>query len=100
MHIVATHKGTGFGALASVMAANLLHPDVVMILPGLYIPMFTRFWRCTVTFSVSVRRVLSDIYTNSDERKAIFFLLKVKCKVIANHIGVDEGAIVLKTNGD
>ena len=35
----------------------------------------------------------------SEERKAIFFLLKVKCKVIANHIGVEEGAIVLQANG-
>ena len=32
----------------------------------------------------------------SNERRAIFFLLKVKCKVIANNIGVDEGAIVLQ----
>jgi nanoRNase/pAp phosphatase (c-di-AMP/oligoRNAs hydrolase) len=34
MHIVTTHKGTDFDALASVMAANLLYPDVVTVLPG------------------------------------------------------------------
>ncbi|MBE9571064.1 MAG: DUF89 family protein [Proteobacteria bacterium] len=32
----------------------------------------------------------------SNERRPIFFLLKVKCHVIANDIGVDEGDIVLK----
>jgi uncharacterized protein with ATP-grasp and redox domains len=32
----------------------------------------------------------------SNERRPIFFLLKVKCHVIANDIDVDEGAIVLK----
>jgi len=34
MHIVTTHKGTDFDGLASVMAANLLYPDVVTVLPG------------------------------------------------------------------
>ena len=34
----------------------------------------------------------------SNERRAIFFLLKVKCKVVANNIGVDEGAIVLQAS--
>ncbi len=34
MHIVTTHKGTDFDALASVMAANLLHPDILTVLPG------------------------------------------------------------------
>ena len=32
----------------------------------------------------------------SNERRPIFFLLKAKCFVIANDIGVDEGDIVLK----
>ena len=32
----------------------------------------------------------------SDERRPIFFLLKTKCHVIANDIGVKEGDIVLK----
>ena len=32
----------------------------------------------------------------SDEKKAIFFMLKAKCYVIANDIGVNEGDIVLK----
>ena len=34
MHIVTTHKGTDFDALASVVAANLLYPGVVTVLPG------------------------------------------------------------------
>ncbi len=34
MHIVTTHKGTDFDGLASVVAANLLFPDVVTVLPG------------------------------------------------------------------
>ncbi len=33
----------------------------------------------------------------SNEPGTIFFLLKVKCHVIAEHIGVDEGAIVLQS---
>jgi len=33
VHIVTTHKGTDFDALASVAAANLLYPGVVTILP-------------------------------------------------------------------
>ncbi len=33
MHIVTTHKGTDFDALASVAAANLLYPDSVTVLP-------------------------------------------------------------------
>jgi uncharacterized protein with ATP-grasp and redox domains len=32
----------------------------------------------------------------SNERRPIFFLLKVKCHIIANDIGVDKGDIVLK----
>lgn len=34
MHIVTTHKATDFDALASVVAANLLYPDVVTVLPS------------------------------------------------------------------
>jgi len=34
MHIVTTHKGADFDALASVVAANLLSPDVVTVLPA------------------------------------------------------------------
>jgi len=33
VHIVSTHKGTDFDALASVAAASLLYPDVVAVLP-------------------------------------------------------------------
>lgn len=33
MQIVTTHKGTDFDALASVVAANLLYPDIVTVLP-------------------------------------------------------------------
>ena len=33
MHIVTTHKGTDFDALASVVAVNLLHRDIVTVLP-------------------------------------------------------------------
>jgi len=34
VHIVTTHKGTDFDALASVVAANLLYPGMVTVLPG------------------------------------------------------------------
>ncbi len=34
MHIVTTHKGADFDALASVVAANLLYPDAVAVLPA------------------------------------------------------------------
>ncbi|MFV9646403.1 MAG: damage-control phosphatase ARMT1 family protein [Desulfobacterales bacterium] len=34
----------------------------------------------------------------SNERRPIFFLLKVKCHVIANDIGVDKGDIILKNS--
>ena len=34
MHIVTTHKGTDFDALASIVAANLLYPGIVTVLPG------------------------------------------------------------------
>jgi len=34
LHIVTTHKRPGFGGLVSVVAANLLSPDVVTMLPG------------------------------------------------------------------
>ncbi len=36
--------------------------------------------------------------TLSEEKKPIFFLLKAKCPVIARHLGVDTGSIVLKTH--
>jgi len=36
----------------------------------------------------------------SNEMGPIFFLLKVKCKIIADNFGVDEGDIVLVANGD
>ena len=32
----------------------------------------------------------------SDEKRPIFFLLKVKCRVIANHLNVHEGDIIFK----
>lgn len=35
----------------------------------------------------------------SDEKKPIFFLLKVKCSVVARHIGVKSGDIILKRGG-
>ena len=34
--------------------------------------------------------------TLSNEKRPVFFLLKVKCRVIADHIGVDQGDIILK----
>ena len=34
MHIVTTHKGADFDALASIVAANLLYPGIVTVLPG------------------------------------------------------------------
>ena len=34
MHIVTTHKGTDFDALASVVAVNLLYPGIATVLPG------------------------------------------------------------------
>lgn len=34
MHIVTTHRGTDFDALASVVAASLLYPDIVAVLPA------------------------------------------------------------------
>ena len=36
----------------------------------------------------------------SNERRAIFFLLKAKCRVIADNLGVRVGDIILKENGD
>jgi len=33
----------------------------------------------------------------SDEKRPIFFLLKVKCPVVANHLNVHEGDIIFKT---
>jgi uncharacterized protein with ATP-grasp and redox domains len=36
----------------------------------------------------------------SNEMSPVFFLLKVKCQVIANDLGMDEGDIVLKTHGN
>jgi tRNA nucleotidyltransferase (CCA-adding enzyme) len=34
VHIVTTHKGTDFDALASIVAANLLYPGIVSVLPA------------------------------------------------------------------
>ncbi|MFH1152301.1 MAG: CBS domain-containing protein [Pseudomonadota bacterium] len=34
MKIIATHKGTDFDALASLVAANLVYPDALPVLPG------------------------------------------------------------------
>jgi nanoRNase/pAp phosphatase (c-di-AMP/oligoRNAs hydrolase) len=34
MKIVTTHKGTDFDALASLVAANLIYPDVRLVIPG------------------------------------------------------------------
>ncbi len=35
----------------------------------------------------------------SDEKREIFFLLRVKCEVIAGHIGVPVGSLVLMRSG-
>lgn len=34
----------------------------------------------------------------SDENRRIFFLLKAKCPVISNHLGTEEGGIILKAS--
>ncbi len=36
----------------------------------------------------------------SDEEREIFFLLRVKCEVIAGHIGVPVGSLVLMRSGN
>ncbi|MFH1410231.1 MAG: ARMT1-like domain-containing protein [Patescibacteria group bacterium] len=36
--------------------------------------------------------------TLSDVKKDIFFLLKVKCPVIAKHIGCEVGSLILRRN--
>jgi len=40
--------------------------------------------------------VFCRIEALSSEKRPIFFLLKTKCRVIAEDIGVQEGDIVLK----
>jgi tRNA nucleotidyltransferase (CCA-adding enzyme) len=38
MNIISTHKNTDFDALASVVAAAILYPDAITILPGILNP--------------------------------------------------------------
>ncbi len=41
-----------------------------------------------------------EALSNTGESQLIFFLLKVKCRVLAQNIGVEEGDIVIQAGGD
>gem|GEM_PF-2918522 len=51
---------------------------------------------CFLSQAFRAARIATDDEAPSSERRPIFFLLKAKCRVITDDIGVQEGDIVLK----
>jgi len=90
MHIVTTHKGTDFDALASVVAANLLYPDVVTIMPGSLNPNVHAF--------LSLHKDLFDFCTSEEidlENRADLHILGAFLSPAYSRIPVvDKGKIV------
>jgi nanoRNase/pAp phosphatase (c-di-AMP/oligoRNAs hydrolase)/CBS domain-containing protein len=56
MHIVTTHKNTDFDGLASVMAAKILYPDAISVLPKQINPNVKAF--------LSIHKEIFDIYSS------------------------------------
>ena len=83
MHIVTTHKGTDFDALASVVAVNLLYPGFVTVLPGSLNPNVRAFLslhkdlfaccinRKTHELEIAASYGLSDEYINKGPLSAL-----------------------------
>jgi hypothetical protein len=76
---------------------------VARILPAaMNAPGITRnSWRPELTEAFDNAEIIiskgqANFESLSEERRPIFFLLKAKCHVIADHIGVKEGEIILK----
>ncbi|MBN1569804.1 MAG: DUF89 family protein [Acidobacteria bacterium] len=50
------------------------------------------------TADVVISKGQGNLETLSEETRPIFFLLKVKCRIAAHHLGAEEGSLVLKDN--
>jgi len=84
----------GINSVATIISSGTDAPGTILEICG------TEFKKIYRHSTYVISKGQGNYEALSDERKAIFFLLKVKCKVIANHIGVDEGDIVLKAIGE
>jgi uncharacterized protein with ATP-grasp and redox domains len=51
------------------------------------------------TADIVVSKGQGNLESLSEEKREIFFLLKVKCPIAATHLGTREGGMVLKNNG-
>ncbi len=81
---------SGLDEVAELIESGSIAPGTIL---NRCTPEFIRIYR-------NVDMVISKGQGNyeglSDEKRSIFFMLKAKCPVIARHLGVKEGDIVLK----
>ncbi|MCD6169883.1 MAG: DUF89 family protein [Candidatus Latescibacteria bacterium] len=80
----------GIDKVASILSSGTSAPGTVLRTCS------TQFKRVYKDSKFIISKGQGNYEGLSDEKNPIFFLLKVKCWVIANDIGVNEGDIVLK----
>ncbi len=83
---------SGIGEVARIMSSGCDAPGIILE-------------RCSSEFlelfrsaDVIVSKGQGNLESLSEVRRPIFFLLKVKCKIAARHIGAPEGELILKDN--
>ena len=82
--------GAGIDTVATIMSSGTDGPGAIL---GTFSSEFKEVYNNS-KFIISKGQ--GNYESLSNERRPIFFLLKTKCNVIANDIGVSEGDIVLK----
>lgn len=83
-------EAAGLGEVATIISSG-------STAPGNILPLCSReFLRRYDEADLIISKGQGNYEGLSEERKNIFFLLKVKCRVIARHIGIAEGSIILK----
>ncbi|MBW1955556.1 MAG: DUF89 family protein [Deltaproteobacteria bacterium] len=90
--------------LADAVAAGITNLVTVMDsgsdAPGIVLSECSdRFRRCFDAADLVISKGQGNYETLSDVDKKIFFILKVKCRVIARHIGCAPGSLVVKETG-
>lgn len=80
----------GIDKVASILSSGTSAPGTVLKTCS------TEFKRLYKNSKFVIAKGQGNYEGLSDEKHPIFFLLKAKCRVIANDIGVNEGDIVLK----
>ncbi len=81
---------SGIGEVATIIPSGSIAPGTILRQST---PEFMKIYQ---TADLIISKGQGNYEGLSDEKRPIFFLLKAKCPVIARHLGVNEGDIILK----